>query len=766
MARRGLAALAALFLLAHLAALPATLDDIDAVNFALGVRDFDVALHQPHPPGYPLFIALGKVATPLLGAAGVGAPETRGLSVWSVAGGAALLLLLFGLWRRIDGHWWRAALAALIAGASPLLWFTSLRPLSDVPGLCVAIGALALIARALPPHWTDTQDGSRDPRRALVGGAFLAGLAVGFRSQTAVLTAPLLAAVLLAPGLRVPLRVRLGSLAAAAGGVAVWAIPLGMASGGLPGYLAALGSQAGEDFSGVAMLWTHRTIRVAVLALLNTLVVPWDSPALAGVVLALGAAGALLLVLRTPKRAALVGLLFGPYALFHLLFQETATVRYALPLVLPVAYLAAVALAEARPLVSAAAASALIAVMLWRGVPAGLAYARTPSPIFALIERVAGSDPGAVVGMHRSVWTESRRARHWSSGLRRELLPAPRDYEWLELVRVWRERDAPTAWFVADPRRTDLALIDPASQQRFSYRWPFSRHTYVGGARPGELDLVRIVTPGWFLGQGWALTPEVAGITERDGSGPHKRASVGWIRRRDGESVLMIGGRHLGGASGSPSRVGVALDDRPVLTFDVTAGPFLRFQPLAAGALSGSGTFARLTVTAGPGTPPGPPVAIEQFDLQDPDAVQLGFEQGWQEPEYNPHTGRSWRWMSERATLALRGGAGDVTLRIAGESPLRYFPKPSRLWVDAAGQTVAFVQPSSDFTIDVRIPAALLVKGDGRVTLTADQAFVPADRDATADRRRLSLRIYSVTSTSQRQATAARHPDARPRDPR
>ena len=59
-AQRDSAALAVLFLAAHLSLLPPTLEDIDSVNFALGVRDFDVARHQPHPPGYPVFIALGQ----------------------------------------------------------------------------------------------------------------------------------------------------------------------------------------------------------------------------------------------------------------------------------------------------------------------------------------------------------------------------------------------------------------------------------------------------------------------------------------------------------------------------------------------------------------------------------------------------------------------------------------------------------------------------------------------------------------------------------
>ena len=40
--------------------LPSTLEDIDSLNFALGLADFDPAKHQPHPPGYPIFIALAK----------------------------------------------------------------------------------------------------------------------------------------------------------------------------------------------------------------------------------------------------------------------------------------------------------------------------------------------------------------------------------------------------------------------------------------------------------------------------------------------------------------------------------------------------------------------------------------------------------------------------------------------------------------------------------------------------------------------------------
>jgi hypothetical protein len=76
--RSAAAALVVLFLGAHLVWLPRTLEDLDSVNFALGVREFDVAKHQPHPPGYPICIALAKASTASLRFVGVDAPAPRG----------------------------------------------------------------------------------------------------------------------------------------------------------------------------------------------------------------------------------------------------------------------------------------------------------------------------------------------------------------------------------------------------------------------------------------------------------------------------------------------------------------------------------------------------------------------------------------------------------------------------------------------------------------------------------------------------------------
>jgi hypothetical protein len=748
--KRIVGAAAVLALCAHLFFLPPTLEDLDSVNFALGVRDFNVAQHQPHPPGYPMFIALGKIATSVLSAAGVSAPDVRGLAVWSALGIAILPWLLFVFFRAIDrGDDLRAGVAALITLCCPLVWFSGIRPLSDIAGLAAAFGALALLAGGQILYFNI---GSRSPRdsdveiqdltpMAAVVGALLAGIAIGFRVQMALLTVPFLCFVIVMRP-----RVRLALIGAAAAGVAIWAVPLVLLNGGPAGYVRALQSQAGEDFSGVVMLWTHRTVRVALAAFLHTFVRPWESPMLAGVLLALAGAGKLMLAGRSFRTLWLLALTFGPYLIFHLLFQETVTLRYGIPLIPLIAFLVAETIAGAGPRISLVMVAAIAVVGLAGAVPATVVFSKTPSPVFGLLSEMQllqarGATP--LVAMHRRVFTESRRARVYAGDPPGRLLAAPRDYEWLEVTRAWREGHDGETWFIADPRRTDLALIDREHTRIRQYRWPFEGSVFVGGARPDEIDWHVIARPGWFLEQGWALTPEIAGITDRDGHGPHRHPSIGWVRRRSGETLLMIGGRHLGG--NPPVRVIAAIDDRQIATFEAKPGYFLDFLTLPAGTLEGQGTYAKLTVSVqslGGGAVP--PVAIEQFNLQDPDRVVWGYGDGWFEPELNPVTARSWRWMSEKAILRVHGGGQGVTVRIAVESPRRYFDRAPQVRISAGDRVLAETTPSADFTIAANVPADALSAANGQITITSDQSFVAGEREGTADPRRLALRVYSV----------------------
>jgi hypothetical protein len=602
-------------------------------------------------------------------------------------------------------------------------------------------GASAVGAGAVPAPPTRVRACARR-------GAFLAGLAIGVRSQTAALTLPLLALAIAAPSTGVTRGRRRRALAAAAGGVLLWAVPLLVASGGPEAYLAALSGQAEEDFAGTSMLWTLPNPRAVADALTYSFLWPWGGVIAGGIVLALAAAGAIRLGWCDRRAFAVLAVAFGPYAVFHLLFHETATVRYALPLVPGVAYLAVHGLQSMGRATATVGATAIVTASLAMAVPAGRAYAEGGSPTFRLLEDLAAlSDDSRssqplpeVIGMH----AVTRRAQEWTGSAGTPLLGAPHGHEWLRLVDHWRERPESPAFFIADPRRTDLALFDRHARQLIEpYRWGLPTVPYLGGVRPGAADLYAMRPPRWMLGQGWALTPEIAGVSARHGAGPHVQPTLAWVRGSEEPALLAIGGRNLGAEAGSVARVTLARATATLDSWSVPPGSFFRVIPLPPGSLSGEG-YLPLRVTAA-GDRSGRPVrvALEQFDLQPDGMMMSGFSAGWHEPEFSPSTTRQWRWMSERAVFWVRPVGRDVTLSVTGESPLRYFDRPPMVRISLGARELARFNPAADFRVSAALPADLLSAADGRVLIESDRWFSPADR-GEADRRHLALRVYSV----------------------
>ena len=179
----------------------------------------------------------------------------------------------------------------------------------------------------------------------------------------------------------------------AVGGLA-WGVPLVVDSGGIESYLAALGTQAGEDFAWVNMLWLEPTPRRLAFALYETFVLPWGSDALAAVIAIAAVIGACVAFVRDRRALALLLVAFGPYTAFHLLFQETLTVRYALPTLVPVVgWLPG---ARFRRTVRALLAVPLVAAALIVSVPVGTAYGREAHPAFRAI------DAAMAAGAHRA----------------------------------------------------------------------------------------------------------------------------------------------------------------------------------------------------------------------------------------------------------------------------------------------------------------------------------------------------------------------------
>ncbi|MBI1876628.1 MAG: hypothetical protein HYS05_22425 [Acidobacteria bacterium] len=780
------------FVAAHVTHLAPTLEDLDSVNFALAIHRFDPVEHRPHPPGYPVFVALTK-----LSAKGM-QPEARAIAVWGVLFGALSVLPLAHLFGCLEGlrrtppgtpgsepERLRAVLLAaagvVLTLASPLFWFTTVRPLSDVPGLFVSLVAQAVLATAFvrqrharagreqQSSWLPASAFARSPEgeggslgggwsagrsdlassgRAIVLGALLSGLAIGLRAQAAWLTLPLLIIVVLDRIGEDAAGAMLGSALTLAVGVLVWAIPMLVVIGSPSRYLTAVLNQGGEDLTGVEMLATGFTPRLLGLALWRTFIAPWETPALGWAVVMLAILGAVELVWRGRAALVVIGAVMLPYGLFHLVFHETVTVRYALPFMPAMGYLAICGLRVVVRRRAPLAALALAVVSMWIGYPMVAAYGATPSPIAAALAdlRQGGVADDRTVGMHH-VFTRSFGA----ADLKARALPAPPRREWLELDQHWKSGSPRPLWFLADPKRTDLALVDPRSRRLVrAYRWPFRHDRLLGGARPSEVDWYEIAPPGWFAEEGFALTPETAGMAREMGRGPSIGPVRAWVRRRSNDATLVVGGRHLGRAADGPAVFRATIDQREVATWTVEPSAFfLRFARIPAAALGGEGGYAALDISAASisGAAHVPPTSVEQFDLQDEGSLVFGFGEGWHEPEYNPATGALWRWTSERAVVRVRHHGQALALHIKGESPLRYFNAPPTVVVRSGTRILGRYTPSEDFEWMIRIPALTLDAPEGQIAIETDHTFVPGEQRSfrrSTDPRRLGLRIFEL----------------------
>ncbi|HEX6324131.1 MAG TPA: hypothetical protein VFZ36_10435 [Vicinamibacterales bacterium] len=698
---------AAVFIAAHLPFLPPSLGDRESIDFAFAVRDAGAARGLPHAAGAPHFVGAAKGATALLHRAGDPLNVPHALSLVNLTGAALALLALFGLARVLRYSTRRALAAVLVAGTIPLYWFSASRPLADFPGLAAALAAQALLARGL------LAGGSRHA----IAGAIVAGAAMGFRMQSALLTLPLLFVVLRSAAMT-PGR-RLWIAAGAVAGVLTWVVPP-MIEAGPMAHAAALASHARDAVGSLEMFAAGASFRWLLDALHATFVDPFGSVILASIVLGVAALGAAVAARRERGVLKIVALGFLPYLAFHLLVQDPFTHRYALPLVpaiallfvLPIEYI------SRRAVLPAAAGAATAGLLV--AVPALHAFAGAESPGFGVIRdlhRLPRLNE-TVLAMHHSVAADLEGARTWEPIPPMRTLPPADGYEWLELVKLWQAGYDGPIWFLADPRRTDLRQIDPQRRRLLrQYGWPERDLPFIGGIRPNRIDWYHIERPGWFLGRGWALSPDVGGLTALDHDGAGQEPAVAWIRRRDTAATMLLGGWHDGAESDPPVVVRVRVDGTQVDEWPIRPGPFVFMRPLLPGEIAGEGMYARLEIEATwAGSGPAP-IALDQFDVQPIDGATVAYDEGWDGPEQDRRSGQTWRAASGDATLWLYNPGRDLTLAISGAGEARRFGGGPELTVLAGERELARFPLDGHFTRTVTIPAEALSVARGRVTL-------------------------------------------------
>jgi hypothetical protein len=191
-------ALFALSLLLRLPFISNALVNWDAVQFALATRSFDLARHQPHPPGYILYVGWGRLLTWVTGDANTAFVLT------SLIAGSLSVSLLYLLGRELIGG--RTALvAATLFALSPLVWYYSIVALTYAVEALFELVVVWLCWRALA-HLADRWPVGQITAPARAGwlpgsawagerevllAAFTLGIAGGVRQSTLVLLLPL-----------------------------------------------------------------------------------------------------------------------------------------------------------------------------------------------------------------------------------------------------------------------------------------------------------------------------------------------------------------------------------------------------------------------------------------------------------------------------------------------------------------------------------------------------------------------------------------------
>lgn len=185
------------------------LGDWDSIQLALGLNDYSLVKHQPHPPGYPVYIITGKILAFFL------QNDTLVLTGMSAFFGTAAVIPIFLLAKKEFGEK-MAYFSVLMFIFIPVVWLLSVTALTDIVGLSALI-----LTGYLLYHYQKS-------KTAVIWVSLLAGFLIGVRFNEFPVVLGLLGWVMLQ---QKSFKYAFFQSAALAAGGLLWLIPIIMITG-------------------------------------------------------------------------------------------------------------------------------------------------------------------------------------------------------------------------------------------------------------------------------------------------------------------------------------------------------------------------------------------------------------------------------------------------------------------------------------------------------------------------------------------------------
>jgi hypothetical protein len=672
----------------------------DETLFARGILHFDLAAHFPHPPGFPGWLAIGHLLTPVVG------DPLRALQVASAAFSVAALWVLAALGRRLAPPAVAVA-AALVVLAAPGPWLYSVRGFSSTAASVLALGAAAVAVGGLRGRRTTVFT-------LLVTASFLV------RPNLLPVVAALWLGVVWAVR---PIRRLVPGVVAGGASVVVSIVLMARAEGGWSAFVAPFLAHSQRHFSRLA----GNLGGYAEMGLVRGLggVLP------ATILLLAAAIGIVVWARRVGRRGAFLWALVLVVAVSQLVWMQNRTTgRYAVGVQMALAPLIAGAAATLPP---AAGCAGLLLMVGWLG---------------------AGSQP-LVDEQHTTelpAWRAVNRAREEAASSGRtvvvesELHPFA-SYLWHLLE--WRGESTP-------PRV--LSPWDPEPWPGIEGAWVVAtvhRHFYPDGIRGherywgGVSDALYPLTQQRFL-EAWVIEDPPLPIS---GWWPRERLPSGrrFMWGAPGAELAMpplTAGTEVGIAlrpAPGPKPLIVAFDSETVATVDGGSDElrlWLRLTPATTGRVSDLSFRRRQGYSPGDGD--SRPLAVQLFEIR-----ALGQSSSWASAISHPWQREAMRievegaydaehfpgveegmWLGPRALVRLSATAGRLRLRMWAPRPT-----PPRTVIRVAGRHAAGPLEIGPFPADYEIEVLPGDVVDGRLVIEIlSDPYSPAEDDAVDSR--------------------------------